>query len=99
MFVPLERLINLQEGYRKALRVNGQALLLMVVNNQPVLIEDRCPHRNASLVAGTLDGDVLRCPAHGLAFRLPSGQPLQPGCQGLNVLRLAYEADRIGIDV
>jgi len=99
MFVPLERLINLQEGYRKALRVNGQALLLMVVDNQPVLIEDRCPHRDSPLSLGTLDGDVLRCPAHGKAFRLPLGQSLQAGCPGLNVLRLAYEGDRIGIDV
>ena len=99
MFVPLERLINLEDGYRKTFRVNGQALLLLVVDNRPVLIEDRCPHQGAPLGAATLEGDVLRCPRHGLSFSLSSGRSLQPGCAGLNLFRLAYEGDRIGIDV
>ena len=60
MFVVLERLINLHEGYRKTFQVNGQALLLLVVDNRPVLIEDRCPHQGAPLGRATLEGDVLR---------------------------------------
>lgn len=99
MFVPLERLINLEDGYRKTFWVNGQALLLLVVDNRPVLIENRCPHQGAPLGAATLEGDVLRCPQHGLSFSLSSGRSLQPGCAGLNLFRLAYEGGRIGIDV
>ncbi|WP_110971266.1 Rieske (2Fe-2S) protein [Pseudomonas huaxiensis] len=99
MFVPLERLINLEEGYRRTFRVNGQTLLLLVVDNRPVLIEDRCPHQGAPLNGATLEGDVLRCPRHGLAFSLSSGRAVQPGCAGLNMFRLAYEGDRVGIDV
>lgn len=99
MFVALERLINLQEGYRGAFKVGGQELLLLVVDNRPVLIDARCPHQDFPLTRATLEGDTLRCPKHGLAFSLPSGRPLQPGCPGLKVLALAYEGDRIGIDV
>lgn len=99
MFVPLERLINLEEGYRRTLRVNGQTLLLLVVNNRPILIEDRCPHQGAPLSNATLEGETLRCPRHGLAFSLSSGCALQPGCAGLKMFTLAYEGDRIGIDV
>ncbi|MFD2644510.1 Rieske (2Fe-2S) protein [Pseudomonas japonica] len=99
MFVALERLINLHDGYRKAFRVNGQALLLLVVDNRPVLIDERCPHQGASLAAATVEGDVLRCPRHGLAFSLSSGRALQPGCAGLSLYKVAYEGDRIGIDV
>ncbi|MDU9390264.1 Rieske (2Fe-2S) protein [Pseudomonas sp. zfem002] len=99
MFVVLERLINLHDGYRKAFRVNGQALLLLVVDNRPVLIDERCPHQGAPLAAATVEGDVLRCPRHGLAFSLSSGRALQPGCAGLNLYKVAYEGDRIGIDV
>lgn len=99
MFVALERLINLQDGYRKTFRVNGQGLLLMVVDNRPVLLEDRCPHQGAPLAGGTLEGDVLRCPRHGLAFSLSSGRAVQRGCPALNLFKLAYEGDRIGIDL
>ncbi|MFW3899446.1 Rieske (2Fe-2S) protein [Pseudomonas putida CSV86] len=99
MFVALERLINLHDGYRKTFRVNGQALLLLVVDNRPVLLEDRCPHQGAPLAAATLEGDVLRCPRHGLSFSLASGRALQPGCAALNLISLAYEGDRIGIDL
>jgi|SRR5437868_12268538 len=99
MFVPLERLINLDEGYRRTFQVGGRSLLLLVLDNQPLLIEDSCPHRGAPLSAGTVVGNVLRCARHGMEFQLPGGRALQPSCPGLNMLKLAYEGDRIGIDV
>jgi len=99
MFVPLERLINLDEGYRRTFQVAGRSLLLLVVGNQPLLIEDSCPHQGAPLSRGTLVDRVLRCQRHGMEFQLPSGRSLQPSCPGLNMLQLAYEGDRIGIDV
>lgn len=100
MFVALERLINLQEGYRKTFQVSGQQLLLLVVDNQPLLIESRCPHQGAPLHSATLEGNVLRCQRHGIEFRLPCGQPVQQAaCTSLKVFSLAYEGDRIGIDV
>ncbi|MFT3663687.1 Rieske 2Fe-2S domain-containing protein [Piscinibacter sp.] len=35
----------------------------------PVALRNRCPHRSYPLVHGKLEGDVLRCGYHGLAFR------------------------------
>ncbi|UVJ42623.1 Rieske (2Fe-2S) protein [Pseudomonas sp. LS1212] len=99
MFVPLERLINLDEGYRNTFQVAGRRLLLLVLDNQPLLMEDSCPHRGAPLHMATLSNGVLRCQRHGMAFQLPSGRPLQEGCAGLMMLEIAYEGDRIGIDV
>lgn len=99
MFVPLEHLINLNEGYRRTFKVAGRSLLLMVVDSQPLLLEDSCPHQGAPLHSGTLMGTVLRCKRHGIEFQLPSGRPLQATCPGLTFFTLAYEGDRIGIDV
>lgn len=99
MFVPLERLINLNDGYRQTFKVAGRDLLLLVVDNQPLLLEDSCPHQGAPLHRGTLLGTVLRCQRHGIEFQLPSGRPLQASCPGLKLFTLAYEGDRIGIDV
>lgn len=36
---------------------------------QPVALINRCPHRSFPLAHGKLEGDVLRCGYHGLAFR------------------------------
>lgn len=99
MFVALERLINLEEGYRRTFQVNGQQLLLLVLDNRPLLIVDRCPHQGVALSLGSVQGSVLRCARHGFAFSLPDGQALQPGCNSLTLIALAYEGDRIGIDV
>lgn len=34
----------------------------------PVALHDRCPHRFAPLSMGTLVGDLIQCPYHGLRF-------------------------------
>lgn len=99
MFYPLERLINLSEGYRQTFKVAGRDLLLMVVDNQPLLLEDSCPHQGAPLRTATLVGTVLRCQRHGIEFQLPSGRALQPACPNLKMFALVYDSDRIGIDV
>ncbi|UUY07512.1 Rieske (2Fe-2S) protein [Pseudomonas sp. J452] len=99
MFVALERLINLDDGYRQTFQVSGRSLLLLVIDRQPVLLENRCPHQGAPLHNATLVGTVLRCARHGVEFDLLSGQPLNATCAGLKQLKLAYAGDRIGIDV
>lgn len=98
MFVPLERLINLDEGYRRTFQVGGRSLLLLVVDSQPLLIEDSCPHQGAPLSKGTLVNGVLRCQRHGIEFQLPSGCSLLSSCPGLSMLKLVYEGDRVGIE-
>ncbi|MNZ72663.1 Toluene 1,2-dioxygenase system ferredoxin subunit [compost metagenome] len=100
MFVALERLINLQDGYRSTFQVRGRQLLLIVVDQRPILMENRCPHQGAPLHAGTLDGSVLRCSRHGIAFDLANGgQPVNAPCPPLQRLPLAYDGDRIGLDL
>ncbi|MDY7560526.1 Rieske 2Fe-2S domain-containing protein [Pseudomonas sp. 10B1] len=99
MFVPLERLINLNDGYRQTFKVGGRDLLLLVVDNQPLLLEDSCPHQGAALRTGTLVGRVLRCQRHGIEFLLPSGKALGALCPGLKMFALSYDGDRIGVDV
>ena len=51
----------------------------------PVVFDDRCPHRRFSLSKGTLSGDVLTCGYHGLSFgpqgncvRIPGQEKIPP---------------------
>ena len=75
-FVPLEKLIHLQDGYRKVFRVNGDELLLLVEGGKTFLISNHCPHMGKPLQSGFVDtyNLVLQCPHHGLEFDLVSGK-------------------------
>lgn len=99
MFIALERLINLDEGYRQCFQVDGRSLLLLVVDRQPVLLENRCPHQGEPLHQATVVGRVLRCSRHGAEFDLFSGQSLNASCGNLSLFKLAYDGDRIGLDL
>ncbi|MBB2496054.1 Rieske (2Fe-2S) protein [Aquipseudomonas ullengensis] len=99
MFIALERLINLDDGYRRLFQVDGRSLLLLMVDRQPVLLENRCPHQGAPLHNATVVGTVLRCSRHGAEFDLLNGQSLNASCGNLNLFKLAYDGDRIGIDL
>jgi phenylpropionate dioxygenase-like ring-hydroxylating dioxygenase large terminal subunit len=50
-------------------RILGEPILLFrTADGAPTALTDRCPHRFAPLSAGTREGDLVRCPYHGLAF-------------------------------
>ncbi|HEU4672658.1 MAG TPA: Rieske 2Fe-2S domain-containing protein [Candidatus Limnocylindrales bacterium] len=48
-------------------------------------VDDRCPHMNAPLSIGELDGCVVACPLHEGRFDLASGEPVRmPTTGGLD---------------
>lgn len=55
------------------LKVNGFDVAVFRQGEQVFALEDRCPHSGASLCVGSVDGGHVRCPAHGLRFRLADG--------------------------
>lgn len=99
-FVALEMLHQLYDGYRKAIRVAGQDLLLLQENGKTQLIRNSCPHAGASMTYATFSNNCLRCPVHGIEFDLASGRSRSPACtQALQFIPLVYEGNRVGIDV
>lgn len=99
MFIALERLLNLDEGYRQVFQLQGRSLLLIVVEGRTLLLENRCPHQGAALDKASITAGVLRCPRHGIEFDLASGRALSAPCANLVYLPMAYDADRVGIDL
>lgn len=65
MFVALERLLSLDEGYRRVFRVQERSLLLMVVRERTLLLENRCRHQGRSCT--TPLWPVRRCVARATA--------------------------------
>jgi hypothetical protein len=84
MFVAPERLLSLGAGYRRVVQVQERSLLLMVVRGRTLLLEDRCPHREASLYSATLAGTAaaLRTPRCGVRSgqRARAARPLCRPC-------------------
>lgn len=75
---------DLQKGTVKKTRLLGEDLVVWRCGDQALAWQDLCPHRGVSLALGSVEGDTLVCPYHGLAFnnagqcvRIPT-QPDQP---------------------
>lgn len=101
-FYPLDKLINLQDGYSRQFKIDNLQLLLMQHLGERYLFEAHCPHRAHPLESACIDNGVLRCPLHQYAFSLRDGQLLQATeqpCRGLRIFTIVYEGNEIGLMV
>ncbi len=98
-FYPLERLINLYDGYQRVFRVAGQSLLLIQDQGRCYLILNQCPHQLRPLEGSTVANHSISCKHHGITFDLATGNP-QGGCtNGLQRVRISYEGNQLGVDL
>ena len=62
-FYPLEKLINLQDGYTRVFKIDSHQLLLLQREGEIHLIESHCPHREHPLdVASIAEGVAQDAP-------------------------------------
>ena len=60
---------------------DGIPIAVIKVNENFFAIDNRCPHRGASLGEGVLSKEVIACPWHSWEFSLKTGQALKnPNC-------------------
>lgn len=100
-FFPLEKLINLHDGYRKEFIVEYQRVLLVQHEGERYIIEARCPHLEHPLAEARLEGEVLLCPLHHYRFSLRDGRVIEStreDCRPLKVWPVAYDGQEVGID-
>ena len=65
---------ELTPGSSKVVVVGERKVAVFNIDGDLYAIDDRCPHRGASLGKGTLDGVVVTCPLHKWEFDLRTGQ-------------------------
>lgn len=94
----LEKLINLEEGYRRVFRTGQGELLLLHEAGETVLIDRHCPHAGQRLDDAPVRDGCIVCPLHLLRFSLRDGRPHTPACKPLGVYPLVYEGNTVGID-
>jgi len=86
----------------EALRVEADGVPIAVVldsNGDIHAIGDTCTHGEISLSEGFVEGETLECWAHGSAFSLKTGQPLNlPAYEPVPVYAVQIDGDDVLID-
>jgi nitrite reductase/ring-hydroxylating ferredoxin subunit len=99
-FYPLEKLINLHDGYRRQFKIDHLQLMLVQERGALFLIEANCPHRGHPLQSATISHDTVRCALHQYQFSLRDGRLLratEEPCRALRVFNAVYAGNEVGV--
>ena len=94
------RLDDLPAGRGHAVELAGRPIALFRVGERVYAMEDRCPHAEAPLSGGSLEGCVVVCPLHGWDFDVRTG--FKPNdADGFPIPCFAVRSDdgRVEVDV
>lgn len=72
-FVTVAELESLLPGHGRTVHVRGREYSIWNLGGEIYCLDDVCPHRGASLGAGSLEGTEVVCPLHGWAFNVSTG--------------------------
>jgi 3-phenylpropionate/trans-cinnamate dioxygenase ferredoxin subunit len=87
-FVEVAKVSELSDGMMKKVVIGDRAFLLARVQGRFYATDALCPHLQADLTAGSLQGTVLTCPLHGSRFDIRNGSVIR--WTDLSGIRLAY---------
>jgi 3-phenylpropionate/trans-cinnamate dioxygenase ferredoxin component len=100
IFVEIAKAGDLLEGTMKRFDVGGRRILLANVGGRLCAVDDTCTHEEASLSAGVLKGELVKCPLHNSRFNVCTGEALEePAEENLRTYPVREEGGRILIGV
>ena len=93
-------LSDLEQDTAVRVEVGGIPIAVVLDSNGEVhAIGDTCTHGDVSLSDGFVEGETLECWAHGSAFSLRTGRPLNlPAYEPVPVYRVTIDGDDVLID-
>ncbi len=93
-------LSELVQDEARRVEVDGVAIAVVLDSAGEVhAIGDTCTHGDISLSDGFVEGDTLECWAHGSAFSLRTGRPLNlPAYEPVPVFEVTIDGDDVLID-
>jgi nitrite reductase/ring-hydroxylating ferredoxin subunit len=75
-FTEVAKTQDIPDGKMKHFEVNGKEILVANVAGKFYAASDRCPHANARLSMGRLDGTTIVCPLHFARYDVSTGELL-----------------------
>ena len=76
-FVKVASVSDLGPGTMMQVEIGNLVLLLANVDGRYYATDDTCTHEDASLSAGSLRGEFVKCPLHGSRFSVCSGRAME----------------------
>jgi 3-phenylpropionate/trans-cinnamate dioxygenase ferredoxin subunit len=76
--VAIGELSDYESGVPRQLRVEDRVLVVIRIEDDVYILDDRCSHEDFSLAEGEVNCDTLEieCARHGAMFRLKDGEPM-----------------------
>jgi 3-phenylpropionate/trans-cinnamate dioxygenase ferredoxin subunit len=76
-FVEVAKVSDIDNGMMKKVIIGDRAILLAKVEGRLYATDALCPHLQADLSEGTLQGTVLTCPLHSSKFDIRDGHVIR----------------------
>jgi 3-phenylpropionate/trans-cinnamate dioxygenase ferredoxin subunit len=94
-------LSELVQDEARRVEIDGVPIAVVLDSNGEVhAIGDTCTHGEISLSEGFVEGETLECWAHGSAFSLRTGKPLNlPAYEPVPVYAVQIDGDDVLIDI
>ena len=70
----LGSLTELKEKKKLRVVLDNTPYLIAYINEKAYMIPDTCPHQDASLYEGKLEGTCITCPLHKATFDMVTGE-------------------------
>jgi len=97
-YIPVARAGELAAGSMKEIDLGGRQALLAFVEGQYFAFARQCPHEEADLKTGALEGVQIRCQNHNYCFDLRTGNCVLPqGGPNLTVLPVEERGEEVCI--
>ena len=96
-FLALDKLINLEEGYRRRFKIDSLDLILAKEGSNIFAFGAICPHQEQALDEAAIEGHVVTCPRHGFSFSLTTGAHVEGFCNSLPVYEVHFEGNEVGV--
>jgi len=99
MYVKVAKTIDIPQGTMKHFKIEGNEYLVANADGNYYVINNRCPHFQARLSEGTLNGRILTCPKHHASFDVITGKSMTPQNSDTSTFQVKIEGDDLLIEI
>ena len=97
-FTRIAEVEGLQPGSMRPVKIGEHRILLANVAGCIYAADDTCPHEDASLSTGSLEGEWVKCPLHGSRFNVRTGEVVdEPAEASLRTYAVRVEGNHISV--
>lgn len=93
-FVKVAAAEEVRPGKMTCVEIEGHPVLVANVDGNYYAVDDTCTHEDASLSAGALQGEFVKCPLHGSRFNVRTGEvQVEPAEEDLKTYTVKIEGN------